>query len=163
MIGLLSGSACAILLVPEKSAAQTLEPGRLILRGVRSDSKEPLTHSIGLEHLDRLPQSQIRTTTPWTHGRVEFSGVLVGDLVKHFRLAGTQIKATALNEYAVQMPVAEVVRDGALVATRADGKEMPIRSKGPFWIVFDYDKSARLRGELTLSRSIWQLAKIEVL
>lgn len=157
------GSACAILLVLEKSAAETLEAKRLILRGIHSGSKESVTHSLALEHFDRLPQSQIRTATPWTHGPIVFSGVLIRDLLNHYRVAGTLIAATALNQYTVQMPVAEVVRDGALVATRADGKEMPVRSKGPFWIVFNFDAGARLRKELTLSRSIWQLAKIEVL
>jgi len=115
---------------------------------------------LSLADLDALPQSQFSTSTIWTKGTVLFQGVLLGDLLAAYDLNPASVEAIALNDYAITLPVAEVVADGALLATRMDGVEMTIREKGPVWIVFPFDSDPAMRSEVVYSRSIWQLATI---
>ena len=39
---------------------------------------------------------------------------------------------------------------------------MPVRDKGPFFIIYPYDSSAALRTEQYYARSAWQVASLTV-
>ena len=114
------------------------------------------------EALQRLPRTAIETTTPWTTGPQRFAGVSLKDLMETVGAQGSEVSAVAINDYRVVIPLQEAIRDGALVAFEANGEPLPVRNRGPLWIVFAYDQSPRLRGEQILSRSIWQLKVLEV-
>ena len=43
-----------------------------------------------------------------------------------------------------------------------NGEIMSLRDKGPLWVIYPYDQNAAYRSEVTYSRSIWQLDRIEV-
>jgi hypothetical protein len=43
-----------------------------------------------------------------------------------------------------------------------NGKPMPVREKGPLWIVFPYDESPKFRSDYIYSQSVWQLNRIDV-
>ena len=45
---------------------------------------------------------------------------------------------------------------------RRDGKAMPVRDKGPLFIIYPFDRSEELRSERYYGRSAWQLRRIEV-
>jgi len=111
--------------------------------------------------LAALPQISFATATPWTEGTPRFQGVLVKDLIAAIGATGGTITLTALNDYQITMPVADVADDGPLLAYLLDGKPMSLRDKGPVWLVFPYDANADYRTEQTYARSIWQLDRIE--
>ena len=75
---------------------------------------------------------------------------------------GTALRAVALNDYKVEIPVEDALRHKVLMATRLDGQPMPVRDKGPLFIIYPYDESADLRSERYYSRSAWQLRTLEV-
>jgi hypothetical protein len=54
------------------------------------------------------------------------------------------------------------VTGGPIVAFARNGAPMPLRDKGPLWIVYPYDSNPDYQSELIYSRSIWQLDRIEV-
>ena len=54
------------------------------------------------------------------------------------------------------------VQDGPILAYLNDGEEMPVRDKGPLWVVYPYDLNASYQSEVIYSRSIWQLDRIVV-
>lgn len=112
-------------------------------------------------HLAALPQNSFDTATPWTEGTPRFQGVLVKDLIAAIGATGGTITLTALNDYQITMPVADVADDGPLLAYLQDDKPMSLRDKGPVWLVFPYDTNADYRTEQTYARSIWQLDRIE--
>lgn len=118
--------------------------------------------SFDLSSLTRLPREDFETTTPWTTGKQRFAGVRLEALMKAVGAQGSEVVAVALNDYRVVIPLQEAVRDGALVAYELNGAPLPVRNRGPLWIVFPFDQSPRLRGEQILSRSIWQLKLLEV-
>lgn len=112
--------------------------------------------------LKALGQTQLRTSTIWTDGVHEFGGVLLKDFVSFLNLKGGTLRAHALNDYAVDIPVSDGVPDGPLLAFEMDGEPMSTRDKGPLWVVYPYDQNPAYRSEVIFTRSIWQLERIEV-
>ncbi len=109
-----------------------------------------------------LPQHSLTTGTIWTEGTTTYTGVLLRDLLAAAGATGKTLTLTALNDYQISMPAADVAADGPLLAWRADGQPMSVRDKGPVWLIYPYDDVAAYRTELTYARSIWQLTRIEV-
>lgn len=116
-----------------------------------------------IEALDALPQLEFLTTTIWTDGMVEFSGVSLKALLENVDATGATLEMVALNDYAVTIPISEIEDASPMIATRMNGKQMSVREKGPFWIVFPYDSDPKYQSELVYSRSIWQLSRLNVL
>ena len=73
------------------------------------------------------------------------------------------LKATAINDYAVEIPVEDAVEGGPIIAFMRNGAPMSVRDKGPLWIVYPYDSDPAYQTEVIYSRSIWQLDRIEVM
>jgi hypothetical protein len=116
---------------------------------------------LDLAQLEALPQHSFTTSTTWTEGKTTFQGVLLKDLIAAIGAKGKTIDMTALNDYVIEMPFVDVKDDGPLLAYLMDGKTMPLREKGPVWMVFPYDQNPDYRTEETYSRSIWQLLRID--
>jgi len=113
--------------------------------------------------LEALPQHSFSTSTPWFKTARRFSGPLLRDvLAAAGSRAGKTLRAVALNDYKVEIPVEDALRHKVLMATRLDGAQMPVREKGPLFIIYPYDENADLRSERFYSRSAWQLRTLEV-
>lgn len=102
------------------------------------------------------------TETPWTEGLVTFTGVLVRDLLDHYRITGTAVEAQALNDYRATIPVADFYRYDVLLACKADGVRLTPRDKGPFWLVYPWSDVPELDNRTHHQRSVWQIRQIEV-
>lgn len=116
-----------------------------------------------MEMLMALPRKTISTTTIWTDGDQEFTGVELADLIAAVGATGDTIRASAVNDYNVDIPIADAAPGKALVAYLRNGAEMPLRNKGPLWIIYPYDSDPQFQSETIYSRSIWQLYRISVL
>ncbi len=123
-------------------------------------SSEPV--AVTLAELQSLPQTTFKTSTIWTSGVAEFSGVALSRLLSSFGIEQGVIRARAANDYAVDIPIASLSPTAPIVAFRMDGKTIPRRGKGPLWIVFPYDMDAAFRTETIYSQSIWQLKSLDV-
>jgi hypothetical protein len=119
-------------------------------------------HEFTLAALEALPAREIRTTTPWTDGVQQFTGVRLRDLLEAVGAQGASLAMTALNDYTVEIPAAEAGRYDVIVAYRRNGSAMPVRDKGPLWIVYPLDQHAELRDAEHQARMIWQLRRIDV-
>ena len=75
---------------------------------------------------------------------------------------GGTLRLTAINDYAVEIPMADAVPGAALLAYELDGQPMSVRQKGPVWLVYPYDSDGKWRTESVYARSVWQLNRIEV-
>jgi hypothetical protein len=115
-----------------------------------------------LAMLEALPVTTFKTKTTWTEGEKSFTGVSMQALLAAVGATGTVAKSIALNDYGVDIPVADAVADGPIVAYLMDGQPMPVRDKGPLWIVYPFDAKPEYRTEETYSKSIWQLSRIEL-
>ncbi len=113
--------------------------------------------------LESLPMERFSTNTIWTEGEQSFTGVPLTALLTIVGAEGRVVRATALNDYAVDIPMSDPTSQSALIAYEVNGQPMSIREKGPLWIVYPYDADKQFQTETLYSRSIWQLNRIEVL
>jgi len=121
------------------------------------------TATLDLEMLEAMDTTMIETSTIWTDGTQVFQGVSLKTLVEELGIEGTMLRASAINDYTVEVPLSDAVEGGALVAYRLNGETMSVRDKGPLWIIYPYDSDADYRTEVIYSRSIWQLDRIEAI
>ncbi|SCZ40561.1 molybdopterin-dependent oxidoreductase [Afifella marina] len=116
-----------------------------------------------LDMLKEMPATTFKTSTIWTEGVNSFTGVSLEDLLDAVEAQGGTLRATAINDYAVQLPVSDATSSGPMVAYEMNGRPMSRRGKGPLWIIYPFDQNSRFQSETIYSRSIWQLDRIEVI
>ena len=117
-----------------------------------------------MKMLDALPQHRLTMETPWTDGAVAFEGVLLRDLLDRVGAAegATMLRASALNDYTVEIPVADAAAHDVLLAHSMNGQRMTVRDKGPVWVIYPLGDEPELRNQETHSKMIWQLARLVV-
>lgn len=113
--------------------------------------------------LEALGMDSFETTTPWYNGPVRFEGVRMQRLMQAVGASGKEVTAVALNDYTTDIPLADFERYGVLLAMKRDGNDLPVRDKGPLFIVYPYDSKPELKAQKFYSRSAWQVAKLEVI
>ncbi len=112
--------------------------------------------------LERLPQTSFETRTPWYPNANKFTGPLLRDVLAAAGAQGTLVRAVALNDYRVDIPFEDTQRFDVLLARLLDDKPMPVRDKGPLFIIYPFDQHTELRSALYYIRCAWQLKAIEV-
>ena len=164
MIKLYKWLAAAVLIVLLPiSGAVAADKLLLTISGSVTKMTANGTVQLSRKALEAMPRTTFTTSTIWTEGEREFSGVALVDLVEAVGANGTTMKAPALNNYAVDVPMTDAVKGGPIIAYELDGKPMSVREKGPLWLVYPYDSNATYRTETIYSRSIWQLDRLEVI
>ena len=118
--------------------------------------------SLSIDDLSRIGTESFVTSTIWTEGEHEFTGVSLHALLNHLEVSGSEIRAYAINDYSVTIPTTDARPGGPIVAFQQDGAPIPRRLKGPFWIVYPFDSMPEYRTETIYSRSIWQLDRLVI-
>ncbi len=147
------------------SAAELAKPkGEVVLTvsGAISNTNAEARAEFDMDMLKALPVSTFKTATIWTPAVSSFSGVSLKTLLAAVGATGNNLHSIAINDYAVEIPAADAVEDGPIVAYAMDDKPMSVRDKGPLWVIYPFDSKPVYKSEVIYSRSIWQLAKIEV-
>lgn len=122
---------------------------------------EGAARTITIDEMRGQELVQISTTTPWTEGIQEFVGIPVSSLLDG--VSGTfELTLTAINDYTVTIPSSGIDPMVPVIAFERNGEAMSVRDKGPFWLIYPFDDTPEFRTESMLSRSIWQLSKIEI-
>lgn len=115
-----------------------------------------------LEMLNALGTIEYQTETLWTTGTVTFKGPTLSALLDRLGVSSGTIRAHAINDYVIEIPVADVEPEAPMIAYAMNGKNMSRRDKGPLWVVYPYDSEAKYRSEVVYTRSIWQLDRINI-
>ena len=110
----------------------------------------------------KLGLVSFETTTPWHNGKVKFDGVPLKLLMKAVHASGNIVQALALNDYSTEIPIEDFERYNVILAMKRDGEYMPVRDKGPLWIVYPYDSDPELKSQKFYSRSAWQVKELVV-
>lgn len=144
-------------------AGDLAEPGSEVILVVSGDidaAGETGAARFDLAALEALGTASFTTSTIWTKGEIEFSGIPLPRLLDGLGIRDGKIGLQAINDYYIEIPVSEARQSAGLIATRLNGEPMSIREKGPLWLVYPYDSDARFRSESYYSRSIWQIERI---
>jgi hypothetical protein len=118
------------------------------------------TLQLDLASLERMRRVRLEAAEPFLKRRVTFEGVLLADLLE---IAGvpdsaSTVSLTALDDYRVDFKVADVRSSQMLLATKADGKHMPVDRSGPIRIVFPDSSSLGRNPDLW----IWSVSSMKV-
>lgn len=166
MIAAFIRTALAAAVAVIACTAHALEPARgevvLTISGAISETNAGEAATFDRAMLEAMEAVTVETSTIWTDGVQTFVGVPLVTLLDAVGAEGATLRASAINDYAVEIPVSDAVAGGPIVAYLRNGAPMSLRDKGPLWIVYPFDSSPEYRSELIYSRSIWQLDRIEV-
>jgi len=119
--------------------------------------------SLSRADFEAMPKTSFATTTIWTEGKPNFTGVALVDLMDAIGAKGSKLRMTALNDYSIDVPLSDAIVGGPIIAYQIDGMPISVRDKGPLWLVYPYDNNVDYRTETIYSRSIWQLNRLEVI
>ncbi len=111
--------------------------------------------------LDRLGRLRVTVYEPWVKQTMNFQGVWLSDLLRLARPdpAARTLHLTALDDYQIDLAVADVLAGGVLLATRTgDGEPIRVEDGGPTRIVF----AGGVPAGASADQWIWSLASIDV-
>jgi hypothetical protein len=112
--------------------------------------------------LEAMGMVTVQTTTPWYEGAVKFEGVPLDKLMKSVGASGDRAVFVALNDYSTEIPMQDFAKYKVILALKRDGEYMPVRDKGPLFVIYPYDSDPELKSQTYYARSAWQVAKIIV-
>jgi len=135
----------------------------LTLKGQLAHPNSGADAAFDLAMLEALPGRSPTMETPWTDGKVTFSGPFLRAVLNAAGASGTRLRVRALNDYAVTLPASDAQSFDMIVATKLNGKTMSVRDKGPTMLVYPFDLDSKIYTETYFSRSVWQIKDIEIL
>ncbi|RQO83337.1 hypothetical protein DBV10_04650 [Acidovorax sp. FJL06] len=148
------------------AAAQALDkatgPVILTIEGAITQTNQGQQAQFDMKMLEKLPQHSFSTQTPWYPNAVSFTGPLLRDVLAAVGAKGSKITAVALNDYKTEIPLEDATRHDVIVARLMNNRPMPVREKGPLFIVYPFDTKAELRSELYYNRAAWQLNALRI-
>lgn len=159
---LLQGAAVLVLPGPAAALEAPASTVVLTLTGQLRSPNDGARAQFDMPMLERLPQTSFTTRTPWYAQPRQFTGPLLRDVLRAAGAHGTQLRARALNDYRVDIPIEDAQRYDLILARLLDGAPMPVRDRGPLFAVYPFDAQPELRNAVYYSRSAWQLRSIEV-
>jgi hypothetical protein len=143
----------------EKPAAPTGEVV-LELSGAIGAPNKGKKLALDLASLERMRTVRLQATEPYLKKKLTFQGVMVSDLLAFAEVpeSASRLYVTALDDYKVDFSLADVRSSKMLLATRTDGKHMPVERAGPIRIVFPDDSALGRNPNLW----IWSISTMRV-
>lgn len=134
----------------------------LTMSGKIANTNKDGTAQFDVAMLEKMGLQSFSTATPWYDGKVKFEGVPMAKLMQTVGANGTSITVKALNDYATEIPMEDFTKYPVILALKRNDTYMPVRDKGPLFIVYPYDSDPDLKHQRFYSRSAWQVATITV-
>ena len=157
IVGVLACSGAAAESLPTPSGKPILSvSGNIAQTNVGAEAR------FDRDMLEALGTVSFETTTPWDKERVRFEGVPLDRLLDRLGASGSRLIAVALNDYSAELPIDDIRKHDVLLALKRNGEYMPVQNKGPIFIVYNFDSDPELKSQKFYSRSVWNIAKLEV-
>jgi hypothetical protein len=112
--------------------------------------------------LKALPQATVNTENEFVDGMTAFEGPLGRDVLALAGGGGHTVVLSAVNDYAVEVPIEDFSTYDVVFAMSADGEKFSRRDKGPIWVIYPMSDHAELQDPVYNARLIWQLVKVEI-
>jgi hypothetical protein len=149
----------------------TLKPGQDVpvpagkavftMTGKISTTNKGATLVFDQRTLEQLGVVRAELYEPWTKQNLAFRGVWLRDLVALAGVPGTatRLHIVALDDYAVDLTLADIRAGGIMLATRTgDGSDIPLDQGGPTRIVFLDGVAAGANAD----QWVWSIKQIDV-
>lgn len=128
---------------------------------VFNEVKFDKAHEFDLDTLEKLPQATVHADFPKGGAATAFTGPLLSDVLAAAGADGHTVTVQAMDGYAVEVPLADMVAKGAVLALARDGKPLGIGNFGPTQIVFPRADRPEL-ADMPDDWWIWQIYHIDV-
>lgn len=160
----LGGVLCSLLTAGQPAWALDAPAGKVVLTvsGRVGDPNDGNLAKLDMAMIRKLPQVSFVTQTPWDPKPLKFTGPRLKDVLALVKGTGTHLVAVALNDYKISIPVADLEQHDVLLAHQIDETDIPVRTKGPLFIVYPFDSKPELKAAKYYERSIWQLKALEL-
>ena len=112
--------------------------------------------------LDGLPQHSFIATTPWLKNPATFTGPLLKDVLQALKARGTNLRALALNDYKIDIPLDDAFKFDVILTRKVDGHVLTVREKGPIFMMYPFERFPQLKTDAYYSRCVWQLTSLRV-
>jgi len=158
-------TSAALLALPMFQALALQSPTGPVVLSITGRVFKPNTGAradFDMAMLASMPQHSFSTRSPWFDTARRFTGPLLREVLGAADAQGETLRAYALDDYSVELPVTDPQRYDVLLARLLDGKPMAVRDKGPLFMIYPFDSDAALRNAVHYNRSAWQLRRIEV-
>lgn len=153
----------AVILEIDGKIASRNGPGVSIADRVTS-SNRPGTLLLDMQTLEQVGLIRYSVDDPWLKRNVSYTGVLVSDLVALLQPAptATTLHFVALDDYEVDIALADVERWPIMIATRLDGTRMAVANGGPSRIAFPYGLVSGIDELMHKDLWIWNIKTLTV-
>ncbi len=135
----------------------------LTITGPMAQTNMPDGAVFDLDMLQKIGAVTFATSTPWTEGVQDFTGVPLNQLLVHIGAQPTSLKVSAINEYQIVVPASDAVDDGPILAWEQGGKLLSVREKGPLWLIYPFDSRQEYRTDKIHARAVWQVVQIDLM
>jgi hypothetical protein len=146
------------------AAALQAAKGKVILTisGKIGEKNAGNTAAFDLAMLEKLPQQTFTSKTPWDKQPIKFTGPLLRDVLAAAKASGTTLNAMALNDYKTAIPMDDAKRFDMVLAYKINDELIPVRTKGPLFIIYPFDSKPELQSTKYYERAAWQLKSIDI-
>lgn len=150
--------ACAFLV----SHALEKPRGKVVLTisGKVGETNSSRGAEFDMAMIEALPQVTFTTMTPWDRLPIKFTGPLLRDVLAAAKVQAVGLQAIATNDYKTSIPVSDTRQFDMVLAHRMNGQAIPLRTKGPLFIVYPFDTKPELKSTVYRARSAWQLKEL---
>ena len=132
----------------------------LTIAGKIGERNSPQGAQFDMAMIEKLPQHSFTTLTPWLKQPVRFTGPLLRDVLAAVKAQGIVIKAVALDDYQTIIPVEDATKFDMVMAHKMNGQPIPVKTKGPLYLLYPFDAYPELRSAVYYERSPWQLKSL---
>lgn len=127
---------------------------------IRIADQQPvvLTHD---QIISVFEPTSFTTMLPWFEDQKEFTGFKVTDLLAHLGINDAfSVSFIALNDYAASSQIKDINKYQPIIAYQIDKKNIKVRNKGPYWLVFNVGKYPETDNAVFHSQMVWQIDEI---
>lgn len=111
-----------------------------------------------------MEQFTVLTENEFVDGLAEFTGPLARDVIAFLDAADIEmLRLTAVNDYAVEVPMSDLLEYDVIFAMTQNGTRFSVRDKGPIWVIYPMTENEELQDRVYNDRLIWQLVKVDAL
>ena len=151
------------LSVPLSAAEPTLEaqgPTLLTISGAMTAGDGEIEFDRAM--LESLDWAVCECFTDWTEGLQVFEGPTLSSVLEAVGATGTTLFAVALDDYTVEIPIADAATYGVILAMKQNGQNMRVRNKGPIWVIYPHKSASDAKYSDVNSKMIWQLKALKI-
>lgn len=114
--------------------------------------------------LEKFGLVKYEVSDPWLNAKNTYTGVLMSDFLKFVGASSsaTTVSLTALDDYQVDIAIADIQKWPILLATQNNGAYMTIDNNGPTRIIFPYDTYSDIDQVAYKDLWVWNIKTVEI-